>query len=42
MATYFKEKTLLEQPFIKDGDKTVGALLSLAGASIKEVKRSFI
>jgi len=42
MATYFKEKTLLEQPFIKDGDKTVGALLSTAGASIKEVKRSFI
>ena len=42
MATYFKEKTLLEQPFIKDGDKTVGALLSEARATIKEVKRSFI
>jgi len=25
--TYFKEKTLTEQPFIKDGDTTVGKLL---------------
>ncbi|MBY0376821.1 translation elongation factor Ts [Patescibacteria group bacterium] len=39
MATYFKEKTLVDQPFIKDGEKTVGALLSGAGAKIKEVKR---
>jgi len=37
--TYFKEKTLLEQPFIKNGDETVGSLLSKAGAKIKEMKR---
>ncbi len=39
IATYFKEKTLLEQPFIKDGELTVGKLLEKAGAKIKEVKR---
>lgn len=39
MATYFKEKTLLNQAFIKDGDKTVGQLLENAKAKIKEVKR---
>jgi elongation factor Ts len=39
IATYFKEKTLLDQPFIKDGEKTVGALLEGASAKIKEVKR---
>jgi elongation factor Ts len=27
MATYFKEKTLFDQPFIKDGEQTVGQLL---------------
>lgn len=40
--TYFKEKTLTEQPFIKDGDKTVGALLNSENASIVEVKRYYI
>ncbi len=39
MATYFKEKTLVAQPFIKDGEKTVGSLLTQANAKIKEVKR---
>ena len=39
ISTYFKEKTLLEQPFIKDGNQTVGSLLQKAGAKIKEVKR---
>ena len=37
--TYFKEKTLTHQPFIKDGDMTVGGLLDKAKAKIKEVKR---
>ena len=37
--TYFKEKTLLDQPFIKDGEITVGKLLEKSGAKIKEVKR---
>lgn len=37
--TYFKEKTLIHQPFIKDGDVTVGVLLERAKAQIKEVKR---
>lgn len=37
--TYFKEKTLLEQPFIKNPDMTIGKLLESAKAKIKEVKR---
>ncbi|MFA6325083.1 MAG: translation elongation factor Ts [Candidatus Paceibacterota bacterium] len=37
--TYFKEKTLLSQPFIKNGDETVGQLLEKSKAQIKEVKR---
>jgi elongation factor Ts len=37
--TYFKEKTLLNQAFIKDGEVTVGKLLEKSGAKIKEVKR---
>ncbi len=36
---YFKEKTLLEQAFIKDGEQTVGKLLEKNKAKIKEVKR---
>ncbi len=42
IATYFKEKTLVNQPFIKDGDMTVGALLAKNNADIKEVKTCFI
>lgn len=37
--TYFKEKTLLEQSFIKNPDLTIGKLLEAAKAKIKEVKR---
>ena len=40
--TYFKEKTLLSQPFIKDGDKTIEALLGSNSAKILEVKRYVI
>jgi elongation factor Ts len=39
ISTYFKEKTLVDQPFIKDGNVTVGKLLENAEAVIKEVKR---
>ena len=39
IATYFKEKTLLEQPFIKNGDETIRMLLLKNKAKIKEVKR---
>lgn len=39
ISTYFKEKTLTEQPFIKNGDETVGKLLESNKAKIKEVKR---
>lgn len=38
MATYFKEKTLLDQAFIKDGEQTVGQLLEKNKAKIKEVR----
>lgn len=38
IATYFKEKTLVDQPFIKDSNETVGQLLTRAKAKIKEVK----
>ncbi len=37
--TYFKEKTLLDQIFIKDGDMTIMQLLDKNKAKIKEVKR---
>ena len=39
IATYFKEKTLLDQAFIKNPEETVGQLLEKAKAKIKEVKR---
>jgi len=39
IAGYFKEKTLLDQPFIKNGDETVEMLLNKNSAKIKEVKR---
>jgi len=39
LTTYFKEKTLLEQPFVKNPEETVGKLLEKAKAKIKEVKR---
>jgi elongation factor Ts len=37
--TYFKEKTLLEQPFIKNPEDTISKLLEKSKAKIKEVKR---
>ncbi|MCX6752987.1 MAG: translation elongation factor Ts [Candidatus Nomurabacteria bacterium] len=39
IATYFKEKTLTEQNFIKNPDETIASLLSKAGAKIIEIKR---
>lgn len=39
MNTYFKEKTLPNQSFIKNPDETVGKLLEKNHAKIKEVKR---
>ncbi len=42
IATYFKEKTLLDQPFIKDGEMTVGQLLEKNKASIQDVKKCSI
>lgn len=42
IATYFKEKTLLDQPFIKNGDETISTLLEKNKAQIKEVKRASI
>jgi elongation factor Ts len=38
IATYFKEKTLLDQPFIKNPDETIEKILGNAKATIKEVK----
>ena len=37
--TYFKEKTLTEQPFIKNPEESIGKLLEKNKAKIKEVKR---
>ncbi len=39
ISTYFKERTLLSQAFIKDGELTVGKLLEKNKASIKEIKK---
>ncbi|MFA6524337.1 MAG: translation elongation factor Ts [Candidatus Paceibacterota bacterium] len=39
ISTYFKEKTLLSQPFIKNGEETIEKLLEKSKAKIKEVKR---
>lgn len=39
ITTYFKEKTLLDQAFIKDPNETVSKLLDKNKAKIKEVKR---
>ncbi len=42
IATYFKEKTLGDQIFIKDGNTTINQLLEKNKAQIKEVKKSSI
>jgi elongation factor Ts len=39
ISTYFREKTLLDQHFIKNPETTIGKLLENAKAKIKEVKR---
>ena len=39
ITTYFKEKTLVEQPFIKDSNETIGQLLNKNQAKVKEIKR---
>jgi len=39
IGTYFKEKTLLNQAFIKNPEETIGKLLEKSKAKIKEVKR---
>ncbi len=39
IAKYLKEITLVGQPFVKDGDQTVGKLLSTAGASVTSFVR---
>jgi len=39
IATYFKEKTLIDQPFIKNPEESIGQLLEKSKAKIKEVKR---
>jgi elongation factor Ts len=39
IESYFKEKTLMNQPFIKNPNETIAQLLEKAKASIKEVKR---
>ena len=42
LNTFFKEKTLTEQAFIKNSDETVGQLLAKNNAKIVAVKRSLI
>lgn len=42
LNTFFKEKTLTEQSFIKNPDETIGQLLSKNNAKIIEVKLSVI
>lgn len=42
IGTYFKEKTLLDQPFIKNPDETIAKLLEKSKAKIKEIKRCSI
>ena len=39
LSTYFKERTLVDQAFIKDPNETVGKLLEKNKASIVEIKR---
>lgn len=39
ISTYFKEKTLADQAFIKNGEETIGSLLGKSKAKVKEVKR---
>lgn len=42
IATYFKEQTLMDQPFIKNPDLTVGKLLAQSGATLVRFIRESI
>lgn len=42
IATYFKEQTLMEQPFIKNGDLTISKLLAQSGATLVRFIRESI
>ncbi len=42
MDTYFKEQTLMDQPFIKNPDMTIGALLAKDGATLVKFTRESI
>ncbi len=42
ISTYFKEQTLMDQPFIKNGDMTIGKLLENAKASLVKFTRQSI
>lgn len=42
ITSYFKEKTLMEQPFIKNPDISIAKLLANANAQILEIKKYFI
>ncbi len=42
ITAYFKEKTLMEQPFIKNPEITISKLLASANAQILEIKKYFI
>lgn len=42
ITSYFKEKTLMEQPFIKNGEMTIAKLLANKNAQIISIKSYFI
>lgn len=42
LATYFKEQTLLDQPFVKNPDVTIEVLLKQNGATISKIVRMSI
>jgi elongation factor Ts len=42
VGTYFKEQTLMDQPFIKNGDITIGRLLADKGATLVKFVRESI
>jgi elongation factor Ts len=42
VGTYFKEQTLMDQPFIKNGDVTIGRLLADKGATLVKFVRESI
>ncbi|OGI73909.1 translation elongation factor Ts [Candidatus Nomurabacteria bacterium RIFCSPHIGHO2_02_FULL_41_18] len=39
ISAYFKERTLLDQPFVKNPEETIGRLLEKNNASVKEIKK---